>query len=100
MAERDGRNNSQSSLPLNILILPYFWVSLLPPTLSLTPRFEYPLPSFDEYAQMFPLLFQRYILEWENWFDHVFVLLSHLAAQIPVAKLWVTTMVLFENIME
>ena len=49
---------------------------------------------------MFPLLFQRYILEWENWFDHVFVLLSHLAAQIPVAKLWVTTMVLFENIME
>ena len=29
-----------------------------------------------------------------------FVLVSHLAAQIPVAKLWVTTMVLFENIME
>ena len=39
-------------------------------------------------------------LNGENWFEHVFVLLSHLAAQRPVAKLWVTTMVLFENIME
>ena len=37
-------------------------------------------------------------LNGENWFEHVFVLLSHLAAQRPVAKLWVTTMVLFENI--
>ena len=39
-------------------------------------------------------------LDVENWFEHIFVLLSHLAAQRPVAKLWVTTMVLFENIME
>lgn len=36
----------------------------------------------------------------ENWFEHVFVLLSHLAAKRPVTRLWVTTMVLFENIME
>ena len=39
-------------------------------------------------------------LDGENWFEHVFVLLSHLAAQRPVAKLWATAMVLFENIME
>ena len=39
-------------------------------------------------------------LNGENWFEHVFVLLSHLAAKRPVTRLWVTTMVLFENIME
>ena len=39
-------------------------------------------------------------LDVENWFEHVFVLLSHLPAKRPVTRLWVTTMVLFENIME
>ena len=39
-------------------------------------------------------------LDGENWFEHVFVLLSHLAAKTPMTQLWVTTMVLFENIME
>ena len=44
--------------------------------------------------------FKGTFLVGENWFEHVFVLLSHLAAQKPEAKLWATTMVLFENIME
>ena len=39
-------------------------------------------------------------LNGENWFEHIFVLLSHLAAQRPVGKLWVTAMVLFANIVE
>ena len=39
-------------------------------------------------------------LDVENWFERVFVLLTHLAARRPVTRLWVTTMVLFENIME
>ena len=44
--------------------------------------------------------FKGTFLDVENWFEHVFVLLSHLAAKRPVTRLWVTTMVLFENIME
>ena len=36
-------------------------------------------------------------LDVENWFEHVFVLLSHLAAKRPVTRLWATTMVLFEK---
>ena len=39
-------------------------------------------------------------LDVENWFERVFVLLTHLAAKRPVTRLWVTTMVLFENIIE
>ena len=39
-------------------------------------------------------------LDVENWFEHVFDLMSHLAAKRPVTRLCVTTMVLFENIME
>ena len=56
--------------------------------------------SFDKYGQKFPLLFQRYIPGWGKLVWTRFCLLSHLAAQTPVAKLWATTMVLFENIME
>ena len=44
--------------------------------------------------------FKGTFLDVENWFEHVFVLLCHLAAKRPVTRLWVTTMVLFENIMK
>ena len=39
--------------------------------------------------------FKGSYLDVENWFEHVFVLLCHLAAKRPVTLLWVTTMVLF-----
>ena len=48
----------------------------------------------------FLCFFKGTSLDVENWFEHVFVLLSHLAAKGPMTQLWVTTMVLFENIME
>ena len=126
LAERDWRNNSQSSLPLHIYFRflgssPSSYSSIfatvrIPVTRSHCDQelyrnlFDMRRSTFqigaasiesgkiawmnDEilvlmnFDKSFLCYFKGTSLSGENWFEHVFVLLSHLAAQRPVTRLW------------